>query len=110
VCGACDFGYPTKFILLELPSHSRRIFIGSHSLPPLWLPVRSFKWYQSQFGTSLTLASLRSKDGIPGTGFGSSTLRWEELPDVAEVDGDVPPWKGLDPLGLYGGHYLCLSG
>jgi hypothetical protein len=28
------FGYPTKFILLELPSPLRRIFIGSHSLPP----------------------------------------------------------------------------
>jgi hypothetical protein len=26
--------------------------------------------------------SLRSIDGVPGTGFGSSTLRWEELPDV----------------------------
>jgi hypothetical protein len=35
VCGACDFGYPTKFILLELSSPSRRIFIGSDSLPPL---------------------------------------------------------------------------
>jgi hypothetical protein len=32
--------------------------------------------------TLLTLTSLRSKDGIPGMGFGSSTLRWEELPDV----------------------------
>jgi hypothetical protein len=27
------------FILLELPSPSRRIFIGSHSLPPLWFAV-----------------------------------------------------------------------
>jgi hypothetical protein len=33
VCGACDFWYPSKFILLELSSPSRRIFIGSHSLP-----------------------------------------------------------------------------
>jgi hypothetical protein len=33
VCGACDFGYPIEFILLEYPSPSRRIFIGSHSLP-----------------------------------------------------------------------------
>jgi hypothetical protein len=30
----------------------------------------------------LTLTSLRSKDGVPGTGFGSSTLRRQELPDV----------------------------
>jgi hypothetical protein len=27
------------FILLEFPSTSRRIFIGSHSLPPLWFAV-----------------------------------------------------------------------
>jgi hypothetical protein len=27
------------FVLLESPSPSRRIFIGSHSLPPLWFPV-----------------------------------------------------------------------
>jgi hypothetical protein len=27
------------FILLESPSLSRRIFIGSHSLPPLWFTV-----------------------------------------------------------------------
>jgi hypothetical protein len=35
VCGTCDFGYPTKFILLGKSSLSRRIFIGCHSLPPL---------------------------------------------------------------------------
>jgi hypothetical protein len=27
------------FILLEFPSPSRRIFIGSHSLPPVWFAV-----------------------------------------------------------------------
>jgi hypothetical protein len=30
------------FVLLESPSHSRRIFIDSHS-PPLWFAARSFK-------------------------------------------------------------------
>jgi hypothetical protein len=73
---------PSEFILLEFQSPSIRIFIGSHSLPPLWTPNRSFKWYQSRFGSLLTLTSLRSKDGVLGTGFGSSTLRWEEQPDV----------------------------
>jgi hypothetical protein len=29
----------TAFILLEFPSPSRRIFIDSHSLPPLWFAV-----------------------------------------------------------------------
>jgi hypothetical protein len=42
VCGACDFRYPTEFSLLEKLSPSRRIFIGSHLLPSLWLLVRSF--------------------------------------------------------------------
>jgi uncharacterized membrane protein YeaQ/YmgE (transglycosylase-associated protein family) len=73
---------PSEFILSEFQSPSRRIFIGSHSLPPLWSPNRCFKWYQSRFGSLLTLTSLRSKDGVLGTGFGSSTLRWQELPDV----------------------------
>jgi hypothetical protein len=40
------------------------------------------------------LTSLRSKDGIPGTGFGFSALRWEELPDAAEVDGGFFCGKG----------------
>jgi hypothetical protein len=73
---------PSEFILLEFQSPSRRIFIGSHSLPPLWSLNRSINWYQSRFGSLLTLASLRSNDGVPGMGFGSSTLRWEELPDM----------------------------
>jgi hypothetical protein len=65
------------FILLELLSPSGRTFIGSHSLPSLsGSPFWSFKWYQSRFGSLLTLTSLRSKDGVPGTGFGSSTLWW----------------------------------
>jgi hypothetical protein len=32
----------SEFILLEFQYPSRRIFIGSHSLPPLWSPNRSF--------------------------------------------------------------------
>jgi hypothetical protein len=73
---------PSEFILSEFQSPSRRIFIGSHSLPPLWSPNRSFKWYQSRFGSLLALTSLRSKDGVLGSGFGTSTLRWDELLDV----------------------------
>jgi hypothetical protein len=35
---------PSEFILSEFQSTSRRIFIDSHSLPPLlWSPNRSFK-------------------------------------------------------------------
>jgi hypothetical protein len=73
---------PSEFIVLEFHSPSRKIFIGSHSLPPLWSHNWSFNWYRSRFRSLSTLASLRSKDGVSGTGFGYSTLRWEELPDV----------------------------
>jgi hypothetical protein len=34
------------FILLEFLSPSRRIFIGSHSLPPLWFAVSVLQWGQ----------------------------------------------------------------
>jgi hypothetical protein len=37
-CEECDFGYPSEFRSLELSSPSRRIFIDSHSLPPLLSP------------------------------------------------------------------------
>jgi hypothetical protein len=42
----------------------------------------------------MILTSLRSKGGVLGTVFGPSALRCEELPDVAEADGGVPPRKG----------------
>jgi hypothetical protein len=39
--------------------------------PPLsGSPYWSFKWYQNQFGSLLTLTSLRSKDGVPVAGLG----------------------------------------
>jgi hypothetical protein len=53
----------------------------------------------------MILTSLRFKE-VPGTGFGSSALRWEELPYVAEADGGIPSRKGSDPLGCYGEHRL----
>jgi hypothetical protein len=67
----------------------------------------SFNWYQSRFGSFGTLTSLRSKNGVPGTGIGSSALRGVELTDVAKTDGCVPPWQGTDPLGRYNEHNLC---
>jgi hypothetical protein len=52
------------FILLEFPSPSRRIFIGSHSLPPLWFAVSVLqldaKWCLGVFHTvSLTFCTLK---------------------------------------------------
>jgi hypothetical protein len=39
---------PSEFILSEFQSLSRRIFISSHSLPPLWSPNRSFIFTASE--------------------------------------------------------------
>jgi hypothetical protein len=37
------------FILWEFPSPSRRIFIGSHSLPPLWFAVSVLHFFPAVF-------------------------------------------------------------
>jgi hypothetical protein len=47
------------FILLEFPSPSRRIFIGSHSLPPLWFAVSVL-----HYGHVITLYSCGTDFGI----------------------------------------------
>jgi hypothetical protein len=47
---------PSEFILSEFQSPSRRIFIGSHSLPPLWSPNRSFTKSVHQIRSFLGLA------------------------------------------------------
>jgi hypothetical protein len=39
---------PSEFILSEFQSPSRRIFIGSHSIPPLWSPNRSCNAYDTK--------------------------------------------------------------
>jgi hypothetical protein len=36
------------FVLLESPSPSRGIFIGSHSLPPLWFTVSVLQWKRDE--------------------------------------------------------------
>jgi hypothetical protein len=43
------------FVLLEFSSPSRRIFIGSHSLPPLWFAVSVL---QAQQATAAAEARL----------------------------------------------------
>jgi hypothetical protein len=45
---------PSEFILLEFQSPSRRSFISSHSLPPLWSPYRSFRKAENQHPATVT--------------------------------------------------------
>jgi hypothetical protein len=95
------------FILLESPSRSRRIFIGSHSHPPsLVRRIGPSIGIRSGYRSSFTLTSLRSRDGVPGIGFGSSTLRWQKLPDVEYANGGVPPADQLSCSKIEG-HVRC---
>jgi hypothetical protein len=98
-CSSCWSSHLLQEEFLLTPIHSP-------SLVRLFGPSIGIR---ARFGSSLTLASLRSKDGVQGTGLGSSALRWEELPDVTEAYGGVLPQKGSDPLGRYGEHNLCSS-
>jgi hypothetical protein len=82
VCGACDFECPTEFILFGKSSHSRRKFYRLPFTPPLSGRLIGPSSVSEPVESLLTLVSLRSKDGVPGTEFGFSTLLWEELPDV----------------------------
>jgi hypothetical protein len=45
------------FVLLESPSPSRIIFIGSHSLPPLWFAVSVLRRQRSRFSEHGTAAA-----------------------------------------------------
>jgi hypothetical protein len=99
--------FGSRFRLVGVLISFEKKFYRFPFTPPSGSRNRSFNWYQSWFRSLLNLASLRSKDGVPGTGFGSSALRWEELPYVAKADGGVPPRKGSDPLGRYDERNLC---
>jgi hypothetical protein len=62
------------FILLEFPSPSRRIFIGSHSLPPSLVRrigpsavvgrVDEVALYGVRLGTALGLAGISTRTGV----------------------------------------------
>jgi hypothetical protein len=97
-----DFGTKVEF----LEKNFYRLLFTPPSLVAQFGPSIGIK---AGSGSSLTLASLRSKDDILGTWFGSSALWWEELLDVEEADDGVPPRKGSDPLGRYDEHNLCSS-
>jgi hypothetical protein len=61
---------PSEFILSEFQSPSRRIFITTHSLPPLWSPNRSFIYPQNQGRAGTTWESShewRLAEATPST-------------------------------------------
>jgi hypothetical protein len=56
----------SEFILLEFQSPSRRIFIGSNSLPPLWSSNRSFKFFEVRAQVDRDLTTVSSVDRLLG--------------------------------------------
>jgi hypothetical protein len=79
----CDFGGSTERVHLVGVSISfEKNFYQLPFTPPLSGRLIGSSTSIRAGSGLYTLASLRSKDGVPGMGFGSSTLRWEELPDV----------------------------
>jgi hypothetical protein len=53
------------FILLEFLSPSRRIFIGSHSLPPLWFAVSVLQeWMMILVRSLSSSSSIKNTAGI----------------------------------------------
>jgi hypothetical protein len=67
------FGSCVYFV--GVPISFEKNFYQLQFSPSSLAPDCFFNWYQSRFGSFKALTSLRSKDGIPGIGFGSSTLR-----------------------------------
>jgi hypothetical protein len=99
-CGACDFGCPTEFVLFGKSSHSRRIFIGSHSLPPLLLPNRSFSFMHStthalrdvevvELSVLVVGISQLSKPLIQS----EDSIIWKLQSSTSRHKYDVPFWK-----------------
>jgi hypothetical protein len=90
----------SEFMLSEFQSPSRRIFIGSHSLPPLWSPNRSFTLCLSCFSLSGYFRSHFLWFSLQGfSGLSLRVLMWEShMRTYASFLGDLAPpnlWKGL---------------
>jgi hypothetical protein len=65
------------FILLEFPSPSRRIFIGSHSLPPVsGSPYRSFKVEPGLRGSRVMSCDWRRLHRVRGVSSGLPENHW----------------------------------
>jgi hypothetical protein len=83
----------SEFILLEFQSPSRRIFIGSHSLPPLWSPNRSFKEHnrcgRCRPGGEAVVSSINFDTS-------SSESTWKEHDSACYVRCNIP-WNAICP-------------
>jgi hypothetical protein len=94
---------PSEFILSEFQSRSRRIFIGSHSLPPLWSPNRSFSYHEERHrGTRRSRpqqvqrrGSISTASSLPSMRLG--TCMYACWPDVGEPARWYKPGRDCRP-------------
>jgi hypothetical protein len=86
------------FILLEFPSPSRRIFIGSHSLPPLWFAISVLQCPKDPF-------PLPRIDQVVDSTAGCVTLcfldAYSEYHQIAMCIADQLATSFITPFGTY---------
>jgi hypothetical protein len=94
---------PSEFILSEFQSPSRRIFIGSHSLPPpLWSPNRSFSKHHSNGETLRRLPNIHHLSSPLGF-LHTTTLTHLFSPLLPSAPSQLtrlnplPPWPAAPP-------------
>jgi hypothetical protein len=73
---------PSEFILSEFQSPSRRIFIGSHSLPPSLVAYSVLQVVSESVRVFVDSNQSKIQGWRTRNGVRSSTLRWQELPYV----------------------------
>jgi hypothetical protein len=101
------------FILLEFTSPSRRIFISSHSLPPVWFAVSVLQVVSEPVRVFIDsnqskIQGWRTRNGVRVLHTSMArTTRCGVSGWVDQERGSGPPRKGSDPLGCHGEHRLC---
>jgi hypothetical protein len=88
------------FILLEFPFPSRRIFIGSHSLPPLWFAV-SVLHLVDAFHVLKLLSQQLLPFGRSGNGLKVLTFEFEQFSALSARHGQsTSVWRTVRGLAV----------
>jgi hypothetical protein len=76
------------FILLEFPSPSRRIFIGSHSLPPIWF-AESVLRKGRKLSKNLSGLSCFARDGFGTMALSSGSKKSHQSDSDSDSEDEV---------------------
>jgi hypothetical protein len=90
------------FILLEFPSPSRRIFIGSHSLPPLWFAISVLQIEIAADGETKKVYLDDMPDRAVTIGAHLNPEEEKELIQFLNKNKDVFAWSAKDLQGVDG--------